>query len=290
MTKIDKSQYSKEEWRALKEQRRQEKLNSSVAVSPQPLVDVPLDVSNNRWAKGFGPGEKRYVVCLKYGTKYSAEYVNVLYNMVKRNLTIPFEFVCFTEDHKNINREIRIEPLPVRSDVSGWWYKPYFFNPELPLKGTILFIDLDVVIFNNIDYLFTYLPGQFCIIRDFNKITNPTWKKFNSSIFRLETGQHPQVYTNFISNPKEVSKRFHGDQDWIFNQVTSNFNYFPDEWLQSYKWEMRGKPHMQRDKNGVRNFLTPGEPKILSNTSVAIFHGEPNPHNCIDQWVVDNWR
>jgi hypothetical protein len=288
MADLDKSQYTKQEWRKLKEQRRQEKLNASDdKVSPQLS---PIVVNDTRWATGFEPGAKRYVVCLKYGNKYSSEYVNVLYNMVKRNLTVPFEFVCFTEDHKNINREIRIEPLPVRNDISGWWYKPYFFNPELSIQGTILFLDLDVIIFNNIDYLFTYKPGRFCIIRDFNKVTSPSWNKFNSSAFRLQSGQHSQVYRNFISNPREISKRFHGDQDWLFNQITTDFEFYPDEWLQSYKWEMRGKPYMQRDSTGVRNFVTPGEPKILSNTSIAVFHGEPNPHNCIDQWCKENWR
>ena len=109
-----------------------------------------------------------YVVCLKYGTKYSAEYVNKLYNGVKRNLTIPFEFVCYTEDARGIDNGIRIEPIPLVPGVEGWWYKPMFFNPKLGLDGTILFFDLDVVVFRNIDNFFTYNPNQFCIIRDFN--------------------------------------------------------------------------------------------------------------------------
>jgi hypothetical protein len=32
------------------------------------------------------------IVCLKHGTKYNSDYVNRLYNMVQRNLTIPFKF------------------------------------------------------------------------------------------------------------------------------------------------------------------------------------------------------
>ena len=71
---------------------------------------------------------KNYVVCLKYGDKYSAEYVNRLYNMVKRNLTITYEFVCFTENSKGIDPHIRIEPLP-GLPVTGWWFKPMFFKP-----------------------------------------------------------------------------------------------------------------------------------------------------------------
>ena len=97
-----------------------------------------------------------YVVCLKYGDKYSAEYVNKLYSMVKRNLTVPFEFVCFTEDATNIDPDIRIEPIPLISGVTGWWYKPMFFNPNIALRGTILFFDLDVIVFRNIDYLYVF--------------------------------------------------------------------------------------------------------------------------------------
>jgi len=99
---------------------------------------------------------KNYVVCLKHGTKYSAEYVNTLYNMVSRNLTIDYEFVCITEDHNNINPQITILPLRTNENISGWWYKPMVFDPELGLEGNILFLDLDIVIFNNIDKLFTY--------------------------------------------------------------------------------------------------------------------------------------
>ena len=43
------------------------------------------------------------------------------------------------------------------------------FGPDFPLKGNILFFDLDVVIHNNIDPLFTHNPSRFMIIRDFNR-------------------------------------------------------------------------------------------------------------------------
>jgi len=229
-----------------------------------------------------------YVVCLKHGNKYSSDYVNTLYNMVQRNLSIEHKFVCFTESSHGLNKNIEVVDLP-EIKVAGWWYKPMFFNPKLPVKGKLLYFDLDVVIFNNIDKLFTYEPDKFCIIRDFNRHVRPDWDKMNSSCFRLDTGTQPQVYNNFRKNTKEVTAKFFGDQDWIYNQVKDNFAFWPDEWLQSYKWEMRGKPPMTRI-NGVRNFVTPGEPTILPETSVAVFHGEPNPPQCQDQWVIDNWR
>ena len=35
--------------------------------------------------------ENRYIICMKWGTKYGAEYVNRLYNMVDGHLTLPFQ-------------------------------------------------------------------------------------------------------------------------------------------------------------------------------------------------------
>jgi len=121
-------------------------------------------------------------------------------------------------------------------------------------------------------------------------MNNPNWDRFNSSVFRVETGTMRHVWDNYISNPNSARKGYHGDQDWLYAQVRSNYEFFPDEWLQSYKWEMRGKPPMTRDSNGIRNFLEPGEPKILPDTSVAVFHGEPNPPQCIDPWCKENWK
>ena len=231
-----------------------------------------------------------YVVCLKYGNKYSAEYVNKLYNMVERNLTVPHTFVCFTEDATGIDANIQIEPLP-SLPVKGWWFKPMFFDPNLGLDGTVLFFDLDVVIFRNIDHLFTYEPGKFCIIRDFNRHVIRNYNKFNSSIFRLDTGQHSKVYTDFIKNTNSITNRYRGDQDWIRATVEDGtYAYWPDEWIESYKWEMRGKPKYDQAPRGERDFEVNGDPKIKDATSVAVFHGDPNPHNCKDQWVVDNWR
>ena len=209
--------------------------------------------------------------------------------MVERNLTLPYTFVCFTDDSRDINSNIHIEPLPALP-VTGWWFKPMFFDPGFRLQGTILFLDLDLIIFRNIDRLFTYKPDKFCIIRDFNRYIIKNYDKFNSSVFRLSTGQHSQVYTDFAKDSRNVRKKHHGDQDWIRHCIKNNYEYWPDEWIQSYKWEMRGKPRFDNQPRGSRDFITPGDPVIKDQTSVAVFHGDPNPHNCKDPWVIDNWR
>lgn len=233
----------------------------------------------------------RYICCLKYGTKYDSKYVNNLYSMVKRHMTLNYNFVCFTENSAGIDPEIHVKPLPIVTGIEGWWYKPFFFNPDLGINGTVLFLDLDLVIFENMDKLFEFNPGEFCIIRDFNRIRIKNYDKFNSSVFRLETGQHRHVYDDFIKDPKSHSRRHWGDQDWMRYKIKKDYTYWPDEWIQSYKWEMRGKPNMIIDRlRGGRNFDRPGNPKILPDTSIAVFHGDPNPHKCLDPWVAENWK
>jgi len=234
----------------------------------------------------------KYIVCLKWGNKYDASYVNNLYNMVKRNCTLDYEFVCFTDNTSGINEEIRTEPIPQIPGMKGaigWWYKPMFFNSKFPLRGTLLYFDLDVIIFRNINNLFTYKPGEFIICRDFNRFVIKNYQKFNSSVFRIDSGQHRNVYDDFVRNPSDPIRRWHGDQDWIRAQIKKDFNFWPEEWIQSYKWEMRGKPRMVGAK-GKRDFEKPGDPKILDDTNVAVFHGDPNPHYCKDLWVRENWK
>ena len=70
------------------------------------------------------------VLCLKYGTKYSADYVNKLYNMTQRHLTVPHRFVCFTEDSTGLNPDIEIQSLPYDSSIKGWWWKTYLFKAD----------------------------------------------------------------------------------------------------------------------------------------------------------------
>lgn len=234
---------------------------------------------------------KNYVVCLKHGTKYSSKYVNVLYNMVKRNTTIDYEFVCFTDDTRGIDPHITTIPLK-EIGVYGWWYKIIFFDKMFPLEGNILYFDLDIVIFKNIDNLFTYEQDKFTIIRDFNRSLRKDWSRMNSSVFRLTSKSLPFVYDEFMSRHDYHIRRFHGDQDWIYNEVSpkkEKWTFWPDEWIQSYKWEMRDRKDLQKI-DGVRNFIKEADPVLLENCSVAVFHGEPHPHQCNDKWVVDNWK
>ena len=127
------------------------------------------------------------VVCLYWGNKYKTEFVNVLYNMVQRHLTIPHKFIIYT-DHVKMQKLVKGDNVEVRKlpfhDYTGWWNKLTLFSPEANLEGDCLYFDLDVVITENIDCFATYEPGiQFVGMNDFN----PSTGGWNSSIFKFKT-------------------------------------------------------------------------------------------------------
>jgi len=232
---------------------------------------------------------ERNVVCLKYGDKYSAQYVNKLYNMVQRHTTGKCNFYCITENAVGLLPDIQIIPLPTQHGLQGWWYKPFVFSDQFPVNGKILFLDLDIVIIKNIDCFFDYAPTKFGIIRDFTRSMNPNWNRYNSSVFRLDSGTLPHVWDLLIRDTT-VTRRLHGDQDWIFEKVKENVEFWPDEWCQSYKWEIRNRNEI----TGVgrqRTFSTIlHEPKIHPETKILVFHGDPKPEQVKDPIVVDNWQ
>ena len=229
-----------------------------------------------------------HVVCVKWGSKYSAKYVNVLKNMVARHTTVAYKFSCLTDDATDLDPEINVIKLPKDPWIKTWWSKLWMFAPEMPLEGNILYFDLDVVIFDNIDELFTF-QGKFNIIRDFNRCRIKDWKLSNSSCMRWQTGTMGYLWTDFKDRWHTVMQQNHGDQDWITKKATKDISWFPDEWIRSYKWEMIGlKDTKLLTKDGKKFFRKPVD--ISPGNKVAVFHGSPNPNECADRFVVDNWK
>ncbi len=220
------------------------------------------------------------VLCLKWGTKYSAEYVNKLHSMVERHLSLPHRFVCLTEDETNINPQV--ECLPLLSDnLTGWWNKLSIFQEEVhDLKGPTVFLDLDVVITGNIDFLFTEQEDE-----TFRGVEDFIWpnREFNTSVFRFNIGSHPSVYRRFT---RELTLRsdgnyynrgntaFVGDQPWITHCIFPNGGhtkhaYQPGQ-IVSYK------------RRVMHGGLSP-------EIKIVVFHGEPNPDQVDDRWIHEHW-
>ena len=206
-------------------------------------------------------------VCLKAGKAYSAEYVNILFDMVKRNLSegFPGTFYCITDDPEGLAEGIKVIPLP--DDLETWWGKLFMFKRGLFEDGAkCVFLDLDTLIIGNIDWLAQY-DWKLATLRDFYQPN-----RFGPAVIAWEAG-NSVIWDKWI----EAGKPRHpmGDLWWInkLNEeglaVEALQDKYPSKFC-SYKADCKPYP-----------------PK---GTSIVCFHGQPKPSNCAAEWVGNIWK
>jgi hypothetical protein len=61
-----------------------------------------------------------HVICVKWGSKYTSQYVNILKNMCQRHTKVPFEFHCLTEDAQGLDADINVIKLPALPGIKTW--------------------------------------------------------------------------------------------------------------------------------------------------------------------------
>ena len=227
------------------------------------------------------------VMCVRFGTKYSVEYVKKLRNMVARHLTVPYEFACITDDPTPIDG-VRLIVQPMFEYRQLWWHKVHMFDPTITTAPVILYFDLDVVICNSIDHLVQINPTQLYGIRDFNRKFMHNIQYLNSSVLCWAAGEHSELYTKFKTDTRNALM-LRGDQDWIWAQAKKKIQFWPDPWIQSYKWEIRSKKELL-SRTGESGFKFISDVVPSPDCCVAVFHGDPNPEVVSDPFVVANWK
>lgn len=229
--------------------------------------------------------EEVSILTMKWGTLYSAEDVNRLAAQVRRHLACPHRFVCFTDDAAGLDGRIEALPLPELGLPQGYgdtrWRKLAVFRSNLAgLSGTALFLDIDLVVVDNL-LPFLELPGDFYMIRDdylfrskpLRKI-NPARDRFlrsvgNSSVFRFKIGQHSYILDAYLSDPKAATGRYEISQQFQSAQLAKHghLQYWPKGWCVSFKNDCvpRHLASYFRDPNlpeGAKIVVFAGAPKM----------------------------
>ena len=168
------------------------------------------------------------VICVKWGTKYGPDYVNRLRKMVEANLTLPFEFYCYTDDPEGVDANIIMMP---DDGLELWWPKLRLFE-EGKFKGKCLFFDLDMVIQDNVDCLLDF--EGFHLIRSFwknGKVTtyepgmmqNKAWNMdVNSSCMVWEGDENKHIWEYFWDNPEYYMNKYEGIDRFMYHEGLIN--------------------------------------------------------------------
>jgi hypothetical protein len=212
----------------------------------------------------------KQIVCMNWGTAYGADYVNRLYSMVSRNLQGPFRLVCLTDNTQGIRSEVECHPcpeidLPSLQRNRGWRKINLWASQVAGLEpGPALFLDLDIVITDSIDALFTHEPQEdFIVIHNW---THPAKRIGNTSVYRFRVGSHPYLLENLIRDQKQYLAKYNNSQTYISENV-SRMVFWPEEWCRSFKVHCLPK--------GLNRYFV--EPRLPTGTKIVAFPGLPNP-------------
>lgn len=220
------------------------------------------------------------VATVKYGTAYSADYVNRMHSMLKRHLHEPFNLYCITEDASGLDPEIAVIAPPM--DVPGWWNKIFLFSPHVP-QGETLYLDIDQIVTGDLAPLLSACRksrARLCAYRDPIRWMG---SQMNSSWLYYNAGELTFIYDAFCRDMPGVFDLEGGDQLYVWQQMKDV--YFVDEAVpsavQSFRFEVC---EAQGTNLNVPNTLQP-------SVRIVNFHGRPKPHELPQvPWVQAHWR
>ena len=229
--------------------------------------------------------------CVIHGSAYPWQYVENLYHMLARVFPTGIRFHVYTEADRPVPDHMIKHALEPWSGLDGprraWWYKMQLFNPD-HFAGNLLYLDLDVVVARELDFVRYCNPQTFWAIRDFKRLQNNRPPTINSSMMWWNVAKFDWVWSNFVKQkPGDVARRFPGDQDYITHSIpVQQRRFFEDQYFESYRWQcLDGGYDFRR-----RQYAKPGTGvQIASDTAVVVFHGSPKPHEVHDPEIVKLW-
>lgn len=215
----------------------------------------------------------------KTGGDYTPLDVARLARGVRRNLTVPYQIVCMTDNATAISKIDNVDGImTLNHDLPGWWSKMELFK----LHGPVLYLDLDTVIVGNIDALALSIPQMspgedLLMLRGF-------YKQDQCSGIMGWNGNQQWIFNKFVKHQSEFVQRTTMNMRW------NNVMYRGDqEWLQSVI-TMRLKITMAQDiQPGIISYKVDVRERYIDlpdDTSIVCFHGKPRPS---EVRPIPNW-
>lgn len=258
-----------------------------------------------------------HFLCIKWGNKYSAEYVNNLRKMVQQNYTKRHKFICYTDDPDGIDKGITIRSIPKVDPL----HPDYWFGREnycwdrakflvlnshhwLRTKGPFCYLDLDVVIQNNIDEIFELSATPHMLYSNWEdpsvlhdrRFKDIRGSLYNSSVMLWCNDEGEKIYNDVLKHKDTVFKTFWKGTDNYYpyrehDVVGDNYwSFLPSDWVYSYN---RGQSypdnlteHLYREEAKFCIFDVP----VVPNKSVQKYFkpSEVKDYNILIHWYGKN--
>ena len=230
----------------------------------------------------MNPHQPVHIISILWGTAYAEEDVNKLYSMIARNTSFPISFHLFSnETLPGLNSAIIQHPekgMKIAPEHNRYAYRKEAGLCDDSLGGLtgqrVFFFDLDVLIMDNLDDLFTYPEGdKFYIINDWNSRGDHVGQ---ATCYSFVVGTLGFIREAFETYPEPIINRFGtASQEYLSSMVIEKFgklNFWPEQWFQSFRFHCLPFAFL-------RYLLTPSLPK--KGTKVLAFHGHPDIQDAI---------
>lgn len=237
------------------------------------------------------------VVFVWVGEKFSSKYIECLYRQVNEHLTVPHRFFILT-DKQSVPVDAQI--IDVSSfALEGWWNKILLFNKNIMPTGKTIYLDLDTIVLDNVDFLDSF--NTLVMLQDFNINGGSTYHSldinpyhgYGSAIMIIpDIEEYSFIWEHFIKNIQEHTRRFgrHPSAKSI-----SKFGGGDQSFIKMCLDERGMKPQLFQDSvTYIQSFKRLGKPATKPDARIICFHGLPSIEECFNRrqytWIHDTWH
>ncbi len=215
------------------------------------------------------------IITIKWGSRYPGAYANVLRDATRKFGLAESKFICFTDDPAGLAPGIDARPLPEIDlpERYRWtfWRKLALFDPALALDGPCLYLDLDVVLTDNLEPLLAGWNGHPRFIKNWlgaKTIKRGGYEHINSSVMLYDGGACGRVLEKFHADQGGAFSRYPTDQGYIYECLEDVAGFFTDGQCVSFKRHCL-------PRFPLNLILTP---RVPEDARIVCFHGKPDPH------------
>jgi hypothetical protein len=236
----------------------------------------------DRWQEGtsYKPSDPSFVNHLKRSgpvtRELASKYVNNLFRGASRFTTVPFKFICFTNERLNLDSSIAVRPFPLIT-TKGVLPRMYMFSKDAGLFGSqVLCLDIDVIITGALDDLLNY-RGMFC--------TRLSWTRgeetlIDGDIMSFRAGIATEnLFWDPIQKDVANAERISGggrERFWVRHVMGGH----ADVWQKEVPGAVCSYKH----------HVVPNKKQIPEGTKIVSCHGYPRPHQIEDKWRTEYWK
>jgi hypothetical protein len=246
------------------------------------------------------------IVTWRWGTQYPVEFVNRLRSAVARNLTVPHQFVCVTNDTHGLDANVlvlkdREDYAEMRAGSRSCYRRLRMFEKDFLAGDQILHFDLDTVITGSLDSLVNRPENLVMWDQPEARIKLQHGYAYNPSIMLLRVGSYTEIWDTFRKDPHAAVSAaraagwFGTDMSWInFCLMKKKVGTWGKKDGVLSWWK-----HIRRDfdtKHGYGSPAPGGDGSLPAGTRVVHFHGsmQEGPGDPEMQrkypWIEKHWR